>query len=106
MNGERDAGTSARRDRTARCDRHTTAAATLVRAATWRAQVKILTTAMQMLSLFANDDSYPVSTPPAYSKYVADASGWANLDFYSFFKSVHASRPLRLTLASRGHMGR
>ena len=50
-----------------------------------RSQVKLLTTTMQMLSLFANDDSYPVSSPPAYSEYIADASGWANIDFYSFF---------------------
>ena len=28
-------------------------------------QVKILATSLQMLSVFANDDSYPVSTPPA-----------------------------------------
>ena len=47
--------------------------------------MKILTTAMQMLSLFANDDAYPISLPPAYSEYIADASGWANIDFYSFF---------------------
>ena len=48
-------------------------------------QVKILTTTMQMLSLFANEDSYPVSSPPAYSRYVEQASSWANVDFYSFF---------------------
>ena len=40
---------------------------------------------MQMLSLFANEDSYPVSSPPAYSRYVEQASSWANVDFYSFF---------------------
>ena len=40
---------------------------------------------LQMLSLFANEDAYPVSTPPAYSQYIADASSWANVDFYSFF---------------------
>ena len=40
---------------------------------------------MQMLSLFSNEDSYPVSTPPAYAKYIQDASVWANVDFYSFF---------------------
>ena len=49
-------------------------------------QVKILTTALQMMSVFANEDNYPVSTPPAYAKYVSDASSWANVDFYSFFK--------------------
>ena len=82
-----------------RCDK------TALRAATQRfrdgsnvAQVKILTTSLQMLSLFANDDSYPVSTPPAYSKYVADVSGWANVDFYSFFKSVCASPACWLAL--------
>ena len=49
-------------------------------------QVKILTTALQFISVFTNEDNYPVSTPPAYAKYVADASSWANVDFYSFFK--------------------
>ena len=48
--------------------------------------MKILTTGLQMMSVFANEDNYPVSTPPAYAKYVADASSWANVDFYSFFK--------------------
>ena len=38
-----------------------------------------------MMSVFTNEDSYPVSQPPAYAKYVADASSWANVDFFSLF---------------------
>ena len=56
--------------------------------------MKILTTGLQMMSVFANEDNYPVSTPPAYAKYVADASSWANVDFYSFFKCVQSVAPL------------
>ena len=48
-------------------------------------KVKILTTSMQMLSLFANADSYPTDTPPAYVDFINALTMWANVDFYSFF---------------------
>ena len=48
-------------------------------------KVKIITTWMQIQSLFTNKDNIQTEYPPAYSQYVADASGWANLDLYSFF---------------------
>ena len=57
------------------------------------AQVKILATAMQMLSLFSNDDSYPVSSPPAYAEYIASASSWACVERAANSATLH---PLRL----------
>ena len=41
------------------------------------AQVKILATSLQMLSLFANEDSYPVSSPPMYADFMDKISVWA-----------------------------
>ena len=64
--------------------------------------MKILATSMQMLSVFGNEDSYPVATPPPYAVYIESASAWANLDFYSFFNLGWSALTPKTLLISNG----